>query len=101
MVARIFKPAKTAMSSGNARTRRWVLEYEPVHPRKVEPLMGWTSSSDMNAQVRVTFDTSHEALAYAKRHEIDVEVVQPRVRKHRVKTYSENFRFGREGQWTH
>lgn len=101
MVARIYKPAKTAMSSGKARTRRWVLDYEPASPRVVEPLMGWTSASDMNAQIRVTFDTSEEAIAYAKRLGIDYELAQPRTRKHQVKTYSENFSFSRDGQWTH
>ncbi|MHA1524869.1 MAG: ETC complex I subunit [Alphaproteobacteria bacterium] len=101
MVARIYKPAKTAMSSGNARTKRWILDYEPARPRVVEPLMGWTSSSDMNAQVRVSFDTEQEAVAYAKRLGIAYDVAHRPARKHRVKTYSENFGFRREGLWTH
>ena len=41
-VARIYKPAKTAMQSGTAKTNDWVLDYEPSEPRQVEPLMGWT-----------------------------------------------------------
>lgn len=44
MTARIFKPAKTAMQSGVAKTKEWQLTYEPEQPRMVEPLMGWTSS---------------------------------------------------------
>jgi hypothetical protein len=47
MLARIYKPAKTAMQSGKARTKEWVLDYEPEVPRKIEPLMGWTASGDM------------------------------------------------------
>ena len=29
MVARIFQPAKSAMQSGLARTKVWLLEFEP------------------------------------------------------------------------
>ncbi len=29
MPARIYKPARTAMQSGKARTKQWLLEYEP------------------------------------------------------------------------
>ena len=55
--ARIYKPAKTAMQSGAAKTKEWVLDYEPEQPREIEPLMGWTSSGDMRQQVRLRFDT--------------------------------------------
>ena len=29
MRARIYQPAKTAMQSGTAKTKTWLLEYEP------------------------------------------------------------------------
>ena len=70
MVARIYQPAKTAMQSGTAKTKEWVLDYEPEQPRAVEPLMGWTSSGDMRQQVRLRFTTSEEAIAYCERHGI-------------------------------
>ena len=66
MRARIYKPAKTAMSSGTAKTRTWVLEFAPETPREVDPLMGWTSSNDTQAQVRLTFESREAAEAYAK-----------------------------------
>ena len=53
MTARIYKPARTAMQSGTAKTKEWVLDFEPEQPRMVEPLMGWTSSGDMKQQVRL------------------------------------------------
>ncbi|MEO1542982.1 MAG: NADH dehydrogenase ubiquinone Fe-S protein 4, partial [Pseudomonadota bacterium] len=56
MAARIYRPAKTAMQSGQARTKEWVLEHEPQSAREIEPLMGWTSSRDMAAQIRLEFD---------------------------------------------
>lgn len=101
MAARIYKPAQTAMQSGPARTKEWVLEFEPEAPREVEPLMGWTSSRDTNAQVRLSFDTKEEAIAYAERTGIAYKVMEPKPRKVVRKAYSDNFRFGRKGLWTH
>ena len=101
MTARIFKPAKTAMQSGPARTLEWMLEYEPEAPRAVEPLMGWTSSSDMKSQIRLEFATKEEAVAYAERNGIPYRVLEPTPRKHTRKAYADNFKFGRIGSWTH
>lgn len=41
MSARIYQPAKTAMSSGTAKTEKWVLEFIPARPRVKDPLTGW------------------------------------------------------------
>ena len=101
MAARIFKPAKTAMQSGEARAKDWVLEFEPSSPRDVEPLMGWTSSSDTQTQVRLEFDTREEAIAYATREGIPFTLSEPKPRKPIRKSYADNFRFGRIGNWTH
>ena len=67
MAARIYQPAKTAMQSGRAKTKSWVLDYEPEEPRVVESLMGWTSSADMKSQICLSFDTKEEAIAYCRR----------------------------------
>ena len=101
MKARIYRPAKTAMQSGQAQTRNWVLEYEPEAPREVEPLMGWTSSQDMRSQVRMSFPSKEEAVAYAVKHGIAYQVAEPHARKRRVRSYADNFRYGRIGSWTH
>lgn len=101
MVARIYKPAKSAMQSGLARTKEWVLEHEPQSARAVEPLMGWTSSADTRTQVRLTFDSKEEAIAYAERNGIAYTLQEPKVRKPIAKSYADNFKFGRIGRWTH
>jgi NADH dehydrogenase ubiquinone Fe-S protein 4 len=101
MIARIFKPAKTAMQSGLSRTKEWVLEYEPEMPRGLDPLMGWTSSGDMRSQLRLEFDSKEEAIAYAERNGIAYVVQEPQPRKSVQKSYAENFKFGRVGSWTH
>ena len=101
MVARIYKPAKTAMQSGTAKTREWVLDYEPEQPREIEPLMGWTSSGDMRAQVRLRFATAEEAVAYAERHGIPYQVFDTKPQSRRTIAYSDNFAFKRRDAWTH
>ena len=101
MTARIFKPAKNAMQSGRAKTREWQLDYEPEQPRAVEPLMGWTSSTDMNSQVRLRFATAEEAKAYAERQGIAYQSSEPKETLRRKAAYSDNFAYTRRGAWTH
>lgn len=103
MRARIYQPAKTAMQSGTAKTHQWVLEFAPASEREVDPLMGWTSSSDTQAQVRLKFETREAALAYAVEKGLEVDVVAPKPRKAiiRPRGYGENFATDRKGAWTH
>ena len=103
MRARIFQPARTAMSSGTAKTNHWVLEFAPSEARRVDPLMGWTSSDDTQAQVRLTFDTKQAALEYADEHGIDAQVQDPNKRKPNIRPggYGDNFATNRRGAWTH
>src|SRR3989337_2304719 len=70
MVARIYKPERNAMQSGTAKTKQWVLDYEPEQPREIEPLMGWTSSSDLRSQVRLRFATGEGGGAYGEGHAV-------------------------------
>ncbi len=100
-VARIFKPVRGATTSGKARTHGWALHYAPAAPRRVEPLMGWTSSTDMLAQVRLQFPTKEEAIAYAQRNGIDYRVEEPKPKRETTQAYSDNFRSGRTVPWTH
>ena len=103
MRARIYKPAKTAMSSGTANTKHWILEFAPEAKREVDPLMGWTSSTDMNSQVQLSFDTLEAAQDYAKDHGIPAVVLKPKSRKPNIRPrgYGENFATDRRGAWTH
>ena len=65
MTARIYKPAKTAMQSGMANTKDWVLDFDLQEPRQVEPLMGWTGGTDTLSQVELDFPSAEAAVAYA------------------------------------
>jgi hypothetical protein len=101
VVARIYQPAKTAMQSGAAKTNEWLLDFEPNTPPEGEPLMGWTSSSDMAQQVTLRFPTKEEAVAYARRNGIPYRLHEPHARRLSKRAYADNFKFGRIGTWTH
>lgn len=103
MRARIYSPARTAMQSGVAKTKEWTLEFVAETGRDVDPLMGWTSSSDTQSQVRMTFESKEAAVTYARENNIDVIVQDPKTRKPilRAGGYGENFATARRGVWTH
>ena len=103
MRARIYRPARTAMSSGTAKTRTWVLEFAPSEARRVDPLMGWTTSSDTQSQVRLTFPSKEAAMDYASDHGIDAIVLAPQGRRANLRKggYAENFSHHRRAVWTH
>ncbi|MBB4212209.1 ETC complex I subunit-like protein [Rhodothalassium salexigens DSM 2132] len=92
MDARIYRPAKTAMQSGRAKTKHWVLEYERQDRTRRDPLMGWAQSADTRRQIRLEFDTKEDALDYAKRHKIAARVLPDHQRRKVLKSYADNFR---------
>jgi hypothetical protein len=101
MTARIYKPARTAMQSGKANTKEWVLDYEPEQPRTIDPLMGWTSSGDMKQQVRLYFPSKEEAIAHCVREGIAYQVFETPPSKRQRMSYSDNFAYPRREAWTH
>ncbi len=101
MVARISRPAKTAMQSGQAKSQRWMLDWEAEAAKSVDPLMGWTSTTDAKAQIRLFFATRQEAIAYAERKGLEYRVIEPKEKAPKTMSYSDNFRYGRVGTWTH
>jgi hypothetical protein len=101
MFAKIYRPAKTAMQSGKAKTHLWVLEFDQEKPRTIDPIMGYTSSSDTRQQVKLTFETAEQAIAYAERNGIDYRVIAPKEATRKNVSYSDNFRFSRTQPWTH
>ena len=100
MTARIYHPTRNAMQSGQAKDK-WLLEYEPETPRQIEPLMGWTSSTDMKSQIKLRFDTKEEAIAYAQRNGIAYRLEEPKKAIRKVVSYSDNFKTNRAVPWSH
>jgi hypothetical protein len=103
MTARIYQPARNAMQSGQAKTRDWVLEFCPEAPRGIDPLMGWTSSTDMQQQIRLRFADKAAAIAYAEAQGLAYTVSEPHKRKTQLRQggYGENFAATRRTVWTH
>ena len=102
MLARIFRPSKTAMQSGKQKTQDWVLEFEATDARRSDPLMGWTQTADTSSsQLRLFFDSKEEAVRYADQHGIAFQLIDPKPAKRILKAYADNFAFGRKVPWTH
>ena len=89
------------MQSGQARTHVWVLEFPQASRRVADPLMGWIGSRDTQAQVRLTFETQDEAVAYATENGLAYSVELAQERRFKPKAYADNFKFGRSENWTH
>jgi NADH dehydrogenase ubiquinone Fe-S protein 4 len=101
MLAKIRRPAKSAMQSGKAGAKAWVLEFEPGAAPHPDVLMGWTSSADPSGQVRLSFDTKEQAIAFARAHAIPHEVFESPEPKRFPKAYGDNFAFRRREPWSH
>lgn len=95
MLVRIYRPAKSAMQSGQAKTTDWVLEPEPASPQKIDPLMGWVGGADTDAQLRLRFASKQAALDYASRMGYEAMVSEPHERRPIIKNYADNFRYDR------
>ncbi|MEO0644516.1 MAG: ETC complex I subunit [Pseudomonadota bacterium] len=92
MPARIYQQPKSAMQSGKAKTGTWVLEFEQSEARKPDPLMGWTGSSDTQAQVKLTFPSKEAAKAYAEKYGIAARVHATPAKSLKLQAYADNFR---------
>ncbi|EJF87356.1 ETC complex I subunit [Bartonella rattimassiliensis] len=102
MIARIYSPAKTAMQSGKrGNTVFWILQYEPMKAKMLEPLMGYTATSDMNNQISIRFNSKEEAIAFACKNAIPYRVEKTHMSIRRAVSYSDNFRSDRQQAWTH
>ncbi len=91
MKARIYKPNRHTMQVGRAKTRQWILDYEPSGSRSVDQLMNWTSTEQTQTQLRLTFSTSEMAVAYAKKNNIPHVVIPEQVPVQQPKNYADNF----------
>ena len=88
--AKIYIPTKTAMQSGRAKTKKWVLEFDTKDP-SINPLMGWETSSDTLEEVLLKFSSKEKAIEYAKKNNIIYKVIEPKQREFVIKSYADNF----------
>ncbi len=92
---RIYQPAKTAMQSGRANTKRWLLEHDPVDAQATDPLMGWAGSHDTDRQVKLWFASKEEAVAFATHKGFTARIEEPHGRTVTAKSYADNFMYRR------
>ena len=88
--AKIYKPSKTAMQSGVKKFDKWIIEFITDDPGK-NPLMGWERSSDTYSELNLEFKSKDLAVEYARKNNIDYEVIEPKERKIIKKSYADNF----------
>jgi len=88
--AKIYKPTKTAMQSGDGNSRLWILEFDSLNTT-TNPFMGWETSDDTMSEIKLEFPTKDNAINYAMKNNIDFYVVEPQKRKVIIKSYSDNF----------
>ena len=100
MQVRIYKPAKTAMQSGQRNTKEWVLESEPA-AQGDRPADGLDQLAGHHAAGEAPVPTLEEAKAYAEKNGWHYTVELPNARHVRPKAYADNFAYNRVGRWTH
>tara|TARA_Y100000590_G_scaffold302255_1_gene340740 strand:+ start:470 stop:751 length:282 start_codon:yes stop_codon:yes gene_type:complete len=88
--AKIYKPGKTAMQSGTKKFNKWIIEFLTDRPG-INPLMGWESSTDTFGELKLEFSSKDLAIQYAKKNNIDYELIEPKNRKIIKKSYADNF----------
>lgn len=93
MKVKIYQTGKTAMQSGRANVGRWVLEYELETRREPEPLMGWIASGDTLNQVRLSFKSPEDAVAYAEGKGWEYTVMPSHERRVVPRNYVDNFKY--------
>ena len=90
--ARIIEADRKTTQSGKAKAGRWTLEFEREQAQRPDPLTGWSGSGDTNTQVRLSFDSKDEAVAYAVRKGFEIHIVTASPVTLKLQTYADNFR---------
>ncbi len=101
MTIKIYKPSKTAMQSGQGKTKQWLAEYISDVDIFKDTLMGWNSSLDTESQIKIFFETKEQAISWAKKNNYQFFVEDPKLKKIKPKSYASNFDMNRKEPWTH
>ncbi len=88
---RIYQPSKTVMQSGKRKTNKWLIEFETQKDKFIEPLMGWTASSNTRGQLRLFFPTLEEALHFVQSKGFSYKIINPSRIVQKPKNYGTNF----------
>ena len=91
-IARISELERKTTQSGKANAGRWLLEFEREEALRPDPLTGWAGSGDTRPQVRMTFDSKEQAMAYCDRRGLAYHTVPAGPVKLKIQAYADNFR---------
>ena len=91
-IARIIEEQRKTTQSGKAKAGRWTLEFERTEAQRADPLTGWAGSGDTKTQVRLSFETKEDALAYAACNGLETHLVPAGPVKLKIQAYADNFR---------
>ena len=88
--AKIYIPTKTAMQSGRAKQKKWILEFESKDTQ-INHLMGWESSIDTMGEIVLKFPSKEKAVEYAEKNGISYKIIEPKKKEFVIKSYADNF----------
>ena len=88
----ILQQPRRTPPAGTARDGRWTLEFEREEAQRADPLTGWSGSGDTRTQVRLSFDSKDEAVAYASAKGFDIHLVPAPATTLKLQAYADNFR---------
>ncbi len=85
---RIYKPSRNVMQSASNGEDRWIVTYNKAEKKQVDPIMGWTSSSQVNSQMEMVFESLDEAKKYCNNKKVSYIVIKPQERKVNIHPYA-------------
>jgi len=92
MQVTILKPTKSAMQSGKAKTKDWLVKVNPDQTnREVNELMGWISADNTLSQLEFKFANKEEAIKFCETKGYDYEIIEPKTATLKPKSYAANF----------
>lgn len=83
---------KNSNQSSPSTNGKWIIKFpQAENHRFSNSVMGWTSNTDMNQELNLTFHSKESAIEFTKSKNWDFEEIQPHKRKIIKKSYADNF----------
>ena len=80
------------MQSGIKNTKKWYLESMDINERSLNLSFDWSSSKNIEDQIKISFNDLQSAINFAEKNNLDYEVFVPNQSKQILKSYSDNFK---------
>ena len=90
----IYKNKKTPTQSGKLHKEFWFLEQINTKGFKTDLLTGW-KTTETNLIKKMKFSNKEEAVSYAKKNNLDYEILTEVNKEIGNKSYADNFKFKR------